>query len=119
MRSIALLLTLALSSPDLPNLPPCAGADVGCLKLHLADQVLQIQSLTQQRDALQGQLTLTQQGQKIALDAANAANAFAQKIQEETKSHWYQAPALWFALGGFVVAGLAIGLAAAFAHVTR
>lgn len=125
MKSIALLSLLVFSNPSLalastlPALPPCASSDVGCLKLHLDDQLQQIAALTIANQSLTGELSLSQQAQKIASDSATVANSYAQKILSETKNHWWDAPALWFALGGFVVGAVAIGLAAAFAHVTR
>lgn len=123
MRLTAFFAALTFSNS---LLPPCGDSDVSCLKLHLVDQGFQLQEQANQIAALQGQLvlsgqqlTLAQSAVKISLDAAQASNAFAQKIQEETRSHWYQAPGLWFALGAFVASGLAIGIAAAISHVTR
>ncbi len=111
---------LALSSYSVPaSLPVCDSIDSTCLKLHIADELLQIQDLTQQLNATKGQLDLAKLAEQAAINAATVANGYAQKIQSETQSHWYQAPVLWLSLGFVVASAISIGLAAAFAHVAR
>lgn len=107
------------SSAGAATLPACLDADVGCLKLHLVDQQLQIQDLAQQRDSLTGQLTLANETTKATLAAARLANNYAANIANEAQGHWYERPVLWFALGFLASAAACIGIAAAINHVTR
>lgn len=107
------------NSAGAATLPACLDADVGCLKLHLVDQQLQIQDLTQQRDSLTGQLSLSNAATKVALDAGAMANNYAQSIAKDAQGHWYERPIFWFALGFLAASALSIGLAAAINHVTR
>lgn len=118
MSALALALALSIAQQP-PALPACDLLDVNCLKLRLADQVLQIRDLTQQLDAKTQQLDLAKAAEQAGLNAAKSANEYAQKIQMESRGHWYESPVLFFALGFFVASAVSIGLAAAFAHVSR
>lgn len=117
--ALALAMTIAQQPASLPALPACDALDVNCLKLHLADQVLQIRDLSQQLDSKTQQLDIAKASEAAALSAAKSANEYAQKIQLESRGHWYESPALFFALGFLVASAASIGLAAAFAHVSR
>lgn len=118
MSALALALALSIAQQP-PALPACDLLDVNCLKLRLADQVLQIRDLTQQLDAKTQQLDLAKAAEQAGLNAAKSANEYAQKIQVESQGHWYQSTVLWFALGFLTASAAAIGLAGAFAHITR
>ena len=117
MKLIVFFASTILSNSVIPTIPACEGNDIGCYKLHLADQALEIDRLKADKDSLVQQLSLAQIGQKVALDAAGVANGYAQRIQQETQGHWYEKPALWFVLGGIVVGAVSIGMAAAFHYV--
>ncbi len=114
-----LALALAMSIAQQPPLPACDPLDVNCLKLHLADQILQIKDLSQQLDSKTQQIDIAKAAEQAALNAAKSANEFAQKIQVESRGHWYESTVLWFALGFLTASAAAIGLAGAFAHITR
>ena len=112
-------LIAALHLWSVSALPICSESDAICLKLHIADQLLQISDLTQQLASTKGQLDLAKFAEQAAINAATASNTYAQHIVSETKSHWYESPVLWIATGFFIASALAIGIAAAFSHVTR
>ena len=115
----ALALALAMSIAQQPaSLPACDPLDAGCLKLHLLDQSLQIKDLQQQLDSKSQQIDIAKAAEQAALTAAKSANEYAQKIQVESRGHWYESTVLWFALGFLTASLVSIGLAAAFAHVT-
>lgn len=118
MSALALAMALSIAQQP-PVLPACDPLDVNCLRLHLADQVLQIRDLTQQLESKTQQLDLAKAAEQAGLNAAKSANEYAQKIQVESRGHWYESTVLWFALGFLVASAVSIGLAAAFAHVTR
>ncbi len=110
---------LALSSYSAPaSLPACDATDYTCLKLHVMDELLQIQDLTQQLNATKSQLDLAKFAEQAAINAASVANSYAQKIQSETKSHWYEAPVLWVSVGFIVASIISVSLAAVYAHLS-
>lgn len=120
MNALMLSALMSLSSlAAASSLPVCEDTDAVCLKLHVADQILELQDMAQQLAATKGQLDVAKMTAQGAMDSARVANSYAQKIQAETQSHWYDAPVLWLAIGFFVASGISIGLAAAFAHVAH
>lgn len=120
MNALMFSAIMSLSSQSAASsLPVCEDADATCLKLHIADQLLDLQDMAQQLAATKGQLDIAKLAEQAAINAASVSNSYAQKIQSETQSHWYDAPVLWLAVGFFIASGISIGLAAAYAHVAH
>ena len=120
MNALMFSAFMSLSSQSVAaSLPVCEDSDASCLKLHIADQLLQLQDLAQQLAATKGQLDIAKMAEQGAINAATVSNRYAQKIEAETQKHWFDSPVLWLAVGFFIASGISIGLAAAFAHVAR
>jgi hypothetical protein len=92
---------------------PCASDDLDCVKRHLVDKILEVESLGRQL------ATSMEQTRTVTELVQVWKQAHADTLALIKPSPWYREPVLWFAIGATVAMVVTVALVYAIAPVFR